>query len=65
MICNNAPYGEFGINYKALQTLLRGSLMYMFDPLCVSEWFTGYKPDNTQQDDSLLSLNDQRELFRL
>jgi hypothetical protein len=44
---------------KALWTLLHGSLMHTFDPLCVFKWFTGCKPDNTQWDDSLLSLNNQ------
>jgi hypothetical protein len=41
-----------------------GVLMHTFDPLCVVKWFTGCKPGNTQQDTSLLSLNDQMEWFR-
>jgi hypothetical protein len=38
--------------------------MHSFDPLCVSKWFTGCKPGNTQRDTSLLSRNDQMEWFR-
>jgi hypothetical protein len=38
--------------------------MYTFDPLCDVKLFTGCKPDNTQWDTSLLSLNDQKEWFR-
>jgi hypothetical protein len=63
-VCNNGPYGDLILICKALQTLLRGSFMHMFDPLCVSMWFTGCKPSNTHRDDSLLSLNDQMEWFR-
>jgi hypothetical protein len=33
--CNNGPYGDLVLICKALFTLLRGSLMHMFDPLCV------------------------------
>jgi hypothetical protein len=54
-VCNNDPYS--GLSFV-------GVLMHTFDPLCVSKWFTGCKPGNTQWDDSLLSLNDQMEWFR-
>jgi hypothetical protein len=58
------PTGSWVLICKALWTLLRGSLMHTFDPLCVSKWFTGCKPGNTQRDDPLLLLNDQMEWFR-
>jgi hypothetical protein len=58
------PTGNLVLICEALWTLLRGSLMHTFDPLCVSKWFTGCKPGDTQRDGSLLLLNDQMEWFR-
>jgi hypothetical protein len=53
------PTGSWVLICKALWTLLRGSFMHTFDPLYVPKWFTGCKPGNTQQDDSLLSLHEK------
>jgi hypothetical protein len=48
--------GRLVLICKALWTLLRGSLMHTFGPLCDFKWFTGCKPDNTQRDGSYYRL---------
>jgi hypothetical protein len=58
------PKGNLILICKALWTLLRVSFnAYVRSSLCF-QVITGRKPDNTQWDDSLLSLNVQMEWFR-
>jgi hypothetical protein len=55
------PTGNLMLIVRHFGLSFLGELMQMFDPLCVFKWFTKGKPDNTQRDDPLLSLNDQME----